>query len=407
MTSVAPETPARGTRPRNRREITLQVATELFYRRGYPRVGMSDIAEATNVGASAIYRHFSSKAELLDSALRAGLARYTEVIAEGSAVEGDAGERLSSVLRLLADSAVELRRHGVLWQRDARNLPADDQRALREILSTTAADLSGIVRAARPELDDAQADALAWFTLGALVSIGFHSQQLPQPDFDDLLFDIVTRVVATPLPQKSTHAAQVEDAPAPESRRDNLITVATALFAVRGFAATGIDEIGDAAGIAGPSVYSHFASKQAILAAAIERAAALLRGRTDVILETEEPAEAKLGHLVDSFVSTANRDRFVIGTLISEMDQLDAEDRERAREEQRRFIDDWVGLLQQITGVDPVSARIRVQAVLLAVNDAMQTPHLRSQPGFEQTLSLIAKTALEIPITESRQLLLP
>ena len=397
MTSIAPQTPARGTRPRNRREITLNVATELFYRRGYAQVGMSDIAEATNVGASAIYRHFSSKSELLTAAIRSGIARYAEVLAQGAATEGDPETRLSTVLRLLAGSAVELRRHGVLWQRDARNLPAEDRRVLREMLSTTAADLAGFAAAARPELDDTQADTLAWCTLGALVSIGFHSQQLPQPAFDDLLFDIVTRVMAAPLPREASPERPADPAPAPESRRDGLITAATALFAVHGFAATGIDEIGDAAGIAGPSVYSHFANKQAILAAAIERATLVLRTATDVVLRTDEPAGAKLGHLVDSFVRTANRDRFVVGTLISEMDQLDRQDRERSRLEQRRFIDDWVELLREFTGDDPVSARIRVQAVLLALNDAVQTPHLRSQPGFEQTLSRIGKTVLGIP----------
>ena len=396
--TVAPETPAKGTRPRNRRELTLQAATELFYRRGYARVGMSDIAEATNVGASAIYRHFSGKAELLDAAIRAGITRYAEVLDQAATSDGDAQARLRTVLRLLAESAVELRRHGVLWQRDARNLPAEEQRALRELLSATARRLAGFVRDARPELDGAQVDALAWCTLGALVSIGFHSQTLPQPAFNELLYDIVSRVTATELPREPVaDAPAAAPAPAPDSRRDSLITVATALFAVHGFAATGIDEIGDAAGIAGPSVYSHFASKQAILAAALTRASELLRSGTDVVMQTDEPAAAKLGHLVDAYVRLANRDRFVIRTLISEMDQLHAEDREIARRDQREFIDDWVDLVRQFTDADPVAARIRVQAVLLFVNDAVQTPHLRTQPGFEQTLSQIAKTVLEVP----------
>ena len=399
MSSIAPETPPRGTRPRNRRAITLQAATELFYRRGYAQVSMSDIAEATNVGASAIYRHFSGKGELLDAAIRTGIAQYAEILAQGAATDGDARTRLDTVLHLLADSAVELRRHGVLWQRDARNLPGTEQRALRETLSATAVDLAGFVRAARPELTAADADILAWCALGALVSIGFHSLTLPQPAFDELLFDIVSRIAATPMPRGSVpDAAPAAPAAAAESRRDALITAATTLFATHGFAATGVDEIGDAAGIAGPSVYSHFQSKQAILAAAIERAATVLRSDTDAVLRTDEPAAAKLTHLIEAYVRRANRDRFVIRTLISEMDQLDEADRALARREQRMFIDDWVGLVQQFTGADPVSARIRVQAVLLAVNDAVQTPHLREKPGFEQTLSGIAAAVLEVPV---------
>jgi AcrR family transcriptional regulator len=41
------------------------------------------------------------------------------------------------------------------------------------------------------------------------------------------------------------------------------------MFARRGFAGTGVDEIGQAAGITGPALYRHFANKQAVLDALI------------------------------------------------------------------------------------------------------------------------------------------
>ena len=107
MTEAA-DSPARGTRPRNRRAITLGVATEMFYRLGYATVAMSDIATAT--------------------------------------------------------------------------------------------DLSTHLRAARTELDESSADVLAWCTLGALVSVGFHSLTLPRPEFVDLLVDIVRTITALPMP---------------------------------------------------------------------------------------------------------------------------------------------------------------------------------------------------------------
>jgi len=84
---------------------------------------------------------------------------------------------------------------------------------------------------------------------------------------------------------------------------------------------------------------------------------------------------------------------------VSEMDQLSAEDRDRARREQRDYIDNWVNLLRQFTDEDAVSARIRVQAVLLVVNDAVQTPHLRARPGFEHTLARLARTVFRIETT--------
>ena len=78
------------------------------------------------------------------------------------------------------------------------------------------------------------------------------------------------------------------------------------------------------------------------------------------------------------------------------MDRLPDEDREIALQVQRRYIDTWVDLLRQFNAEPPIAARIRVQAVLLVVNDAVQTPHLRSLPGFEQTLRQISYALLGI-----------
>ena len=278
MSSASPaETPARGTRPRNRRAITLDVATDLFARHGYAQVSMADIATATNVGPSALYRHFPGKADLLVAAIHEGLTLYAAALTAAEETDADPTERLTRALRELAVASIEHRPLGLLWQRDARNLPTGEQRRIRDELRATVDRIARLVRATRPELDGAQADALAWCTMGALVSLGFHSLALPRPAFDDLMVDVLSAVNAAPMPGgvDTDEFAAREPAP-PATRRDELITVATTLIADRGFAATGIDDIGDAAGIAGPSVYTHFPNKQAILAAAIQRASAML-----------------------------------------------------------------------------------------------------------------------------------
>src|SRR5258708_6554928 len=101
------DAPARRTRPRNRRAITLEAATKLFYRHGYASVAMSDIAAATNVGPSAIYRHFPGKADILVAAIEEGLAPFTEVLANAQSMEGAAPERLTDVFTQLAECAID------------------------------------------------------------------------------------------------------------------------------------------------------------------------------------------------------------------------------------------------------------------------------------------------------------
>lgn len=358
---------------------------------------MADIARATNVGPSALYRHFPGKADLLVAGIQDGLALYAAALSVAEETEADPAGRLAAALRELAVASIEHRPLGLLWQRDARNLPADVQRRIRDELRATVHRLARLVRATRPEVDAAQADALAWCTMGALVSLGFHSLSLPRPAFDDLMVDILSAVNAASMPGQDDLDGGVSPEPdPPATRRDALITVATTLIADRGFAATGIDDIGDAAGIAGPSVYTHFANKQAILAAAIQRASAMLLDDLAAVLASSDPAEVRLARLITSYVRLANADRSIIRALVSDMDQLLPEDQEVARRDQRRYIDAWVALLREVQDIDPVTARLRVQAVLLAVNDAVQTPHLRALPGFERLLALVADRVLGI-----------
>lgn len=364
---------------------------------------MSDIAEATNVGPSALYRHFPRKADLLVTAIHDGIAPFLDALSPAGDAEADAVLRLTIASRRLAGAAIEHRRLGVLWQRDARNLAEDEQRALREELRATTDQLAHLLQQARPELDEAQADALAWCSMGALVSLGFHAIEMPRPGFDELMVDIVSGVNATAMPAGRSSGEGIPggvDTP-PETRRDELIAIATTLIADRGFAAAAIDDIGDAAGIAGPSVYTHFANKQEILTAAIQRANDILQDDLDAVLSSGETAERKLARLVDFYVRLASRDRSIIRTLISDMDQLLPEVRESARRNQRRYIEGWVELLRARGETDPIAARLRVQAVLLFVNDAVQTPHLRSLPAFEQILAAISKNVLGLPAAPS------
>src|SRR6478609_8201285 len=76
-------------------------------------------------------------------------------------------------------------------------------------------------------------------------------------------------------------------------RRAALLDAAATLFAERGFNGVSIEDLGSAAGVSGPAVYRHFASKQAVLAALLvgvsER---LLDGGTRVEDAADDPASA-------------------------------------------------------------------------------------------------------------------
>ena len=73
-------TDLRGKRPRNRRELILSAAGDQFASRGYEHVTLGDVARAVGVGPSALYRHFSSKEELLTEVLLAAMRPLADVL---------------------------------------------------------------------------------------------------------------------------------------------------------------------------------------------------------------------------------------------------------------------------------------------------------------------------------------
>jgi AcrR family transcriptional regulator len=88
-----------------------------------------------------------------------------------------------------------------------------------------------------------------------------------------------------------------------QRRRDLILEAAAELFAKRGFAATGIDEIGAAAGITGPGVYRHFASKDEILKTLVQGSVErLLTTDGPSPLELDEPPDVALRRLVSVLV---------------------------------------------------------------------------------------------------------
>lgn len=112
-----PAAPHRGTRPRNRRELILTAAGELFVQKGYPQVGMTDVAKVMAVQPSALYRHFSSKSELLREVV---VANFQPIL---DSVERTAGGNHAELIDPLTHAAFKYQEDGVLWQRESRHLP--------------------------------------------------------------------------------------------------------------------------------------------------------------------------------------------------------------------------------------------------------------------------------------------
>lgn len=140
-------------------------------------------------------------------------------------------------------------------------------------------------------------------------------------------------------------------------RRELLLEAAAELFSARGFYAVGIDDIGAAAGISGPGVYRHFASKQALLTALCDRT-------MDRMLAQAEAAQS-LDELLALQVSFAVEERALLSVWVRERRALADDVRRSLRRRQLRYEELWR------TALAPLRPELSPDEVAFVVSSAL------------------------------------
>ncbi len=115
------------------------------------------------------------------------------------------------------------------------------------------------------------------------------------------------------------------------SRRDDIVAAAAALFAQRGYAAVGMDDIGVAAGITGPGIYRHFPSKAAVLAAVFAQ----------IIEVVAAPPDGDLEVLINTYAAGVASRRDLMGVFVREVHHLPDEHRRLLDDSQRTLVRRW------------------------------------------------------------------
>lgn len=397
------ETTRAGRRPRDRKAQLATAAADLFRKRGYHAVGVNDIAAAVGITGPGMYRHFQNKQAVLGYVLLTGVDGMTKRL--GGVLDGftvpEAG--LRPLLLAAAETAIDHRDLTALWRWQGRHLHQADQ---KEVLRRTGVLLAGWqagLRALRPELSDRDALMLCFAALSVFGSVGDHHAAPARERFVTLLADLAEAAVRAPV-APAAEAAQARLRPAQAaSRREELLSAATRLFRDHGFHAVSMEDIGAAAGIAGPSIYRHFAGKSDILLAASRRMADRLSlGLADSLTAAVSPRDA-LHRLARSYVDTVLRSDDLIAVYTNEIGNLPERDAKELRRLQRAYVAEWVRLLCELNpGLTETEARVVVQAALTVVNDLPRTRGVNDRPGLADDLTGLAVCLLDAPQAPGR-----
>lgn len=376
VTDRGPHT--RGARPVNRKALITTAAAELFYRHGYPRVTVNEIATAVGIGPSALYRHFASKQQVLARVVVDQLGMYRDVL---SRVDEDDPE---VVLGKLAEVAAQTRQLGVLWQRDSRHLPDEQRDELAEQLKEVASALSYFMRCDGRDLSDEDVRFRSWSVFSALTSPSYHQVELPETTLTKLLVGMVRAIgELAPMALDRSRAAGTGEndgsaVASRASRRRLLLSAATRLFSEHGYSSVTIEDIGASVGIVGASVYNHFSSKQDLLNTSITRASAWLEIELERLLAVSAGPREALRALLLSYATFVFEHRGFIDLIVGEVDHLPDAERHRARQIQGEYVSEWVALLGEArSDLDTAGARILVQAALTTANDMARTGNTR------------------------------
>jgi AcrR family transcriptional regulator len=150
------------------------------------------------------------------------------------------------------------------------------------------------------------------------------------------------------------------------SRHATILQVARDLFFERSFAAVGVDEIGERAGVTGPAIYRHFSGKDEILSTLFDDAIDGLLEAT--AFRSEDPME-ELEELVRGHARFVISERKLAGVKIREERSLAEPYRRSLRRRERRYVDRWIACVERcFPDADTQTITTAVNVALGALN---------------------------------------
>ncbi|MGI9372164.1 MAG: TetR/AcrR family transcriptional regulator [Hyphomicrobiales bacterium] len=97
---------------RNTREKIVEIADELFYRRGYEHTSFADIAEVVNISRGNFYYHFKTKDDILDAVIKARLAKTQNLLDQWQRDGVQPIYRIRSFIEILITNKTDIMENG-------------------------------------------------------------------------------------------------------------------------------------------------------------------------------------------------------------------------------------------------------------------------------------------------------
>lgn len=188
-------TQVKSARGRNRRDMILTAAADLFHKQGFHITGIDDIGAAVGITGPGVYRHFESKQDLLGAIIEQSLERHREIVSDVKASGLDPVAALTKLVAMSAQTLVSRRDEGAIYFRESGNLTPDKYARFVRVQRGLIAEWVQMLRAARPELSDEEARVAIRAVGGLLNSVGLFTTTMSGEKLAARLADMALRAL--------------------------------------------------------------------------------------------------------------------------------------------------------------------------------------------------------------------
>ncbi len=175
-------------------ELLLRKAVELFHERGYPNVSVEDIATAAGLSAaSAVYRFYRGKSDILAAAFRRAAERVSGAVGPAVAAATDSEDALTALITQYVAGSFAERALTFVYYTEFQHVPTEERTVLRNIQRLSVEEWARLLREVRPELAPAEARILVHAAFAVVVDLGraFGNEPLAAQDRVRLLMQLV------------------------------------------------------------------------------------------------------------------------------------------------------------------------------------------------------------------------
>jgi AcrR family transcriptional regulator len=179
---LRPAQPAKSARGADRREKIMAEAARLFHHQGFHATGIDDIGAAVGITGPGVYRHFSSKQDLLAAIVGRVLEQHQDIAEQVKAADLEPADAMRELIRRSAESIAAEHDPSALYFQESRNLEPADLARFTKLQRDFIAEWVEMLCRARPELSREEARVAVRAVAGLLNSVAHFKSTMPPKD---------------------------------------------------------------------------------------------------------------------------------------------------------------------------------------------------------------------------------